>query len=110
MRTSVQNNFSAPADRRPRAVPTVSGPTRRRTGGSPYRHGAHDMTAEPLVTFLVAQPTAADALLAAHVDDARGRCRGCSSGSGRVGPTWPCILHDAAAAALRIRQQREAAR
>jgi hypothetical protein len=68
------------------------------------------MTSEPLVAFLVAQPTATAALLASHVDDARGRCRGCSSGSGRVGPTWPCVLHTAAATARRISEQRDATR
>jgi hypothetical protein len=68
------------------------------------------MTAEPLVAFLLGQPTATEALLATHVDDARGRCRGCTSGTGRAGPTWPCILHTAATTAQRIRKQGDAGR
>jgi hypothetical protein len=67
------------------------------------------MTAGPLVAFLVAQPTATAALLATHVDDGRGRCRGCAGGGG-AGPTWPCTLRVAAATAHRIRTQRDAAR
>lgn len=68
------------------------------------------MTAEPLVAFLVSQPTATEALLATHVDDSRGRCRGCTAGTGRLGPQWPCVLHMAASAAHRIREQRDAGR
>ncbi len=67
------------------------------------------MTVGPLVAFLISQPPATAALLATHVDDGRGRCRGCAGG-GRTGPTWPCTLHAAAVTAHRIRTQRDAAR
>jgi hypothetical protein len=44
-------------------------------------------------------------LLAAHVADRLGRCRGCRSDTGS-GVLWPCSLHDIAAEAQRVHDQR----
>jgi hypothetical protein len=42
-------------------------------------------------------------LLAAHVPDGHGRCRGCTApGTGLPGAGWPCRLHFYADAASRI--------
>lgn len=46
-------------------------------------------------------------LLAVHVPDGRGRCRGCTRpGTGIPGTEWPCALQLYAAAAVEIQKQR----
>jgi hypothetical protein len=44
-------------------------------------------------------------LLAAHVADRLGRCRGCRSDTGS-GERWPCSLHRIAAEAQRLHDQK----
>jgi hypothetical protein len=44
-------------------------------------------------------------LLAAHVPDRLGRCRGCRSDTGS-GNLWPCSLHQIASEAQRLHDQR----
>ncbi len=47
-------------------------------------------------------------LLAVHVPDERGRCRGCTApGTGMPGAAWPCVLHFYASAAEEIRRRGE---
>lgn len=47
-------------------------------------------------------------LLAVHVSDGRGRCRGCTTpGTGMPGAAWPCVLHFYASAAQEIRRRSE---
>lgn len=53
----------------------------------------------PLAAFLIAQPEAVTALLAAHIDDGHGRCRACTIGGQGGRATWPCSLYGAASAA-----------
>jgi len=48
----------------------------------------------------------AERLLARHVPDPQGRCRGCTvAGTGRPGAAWPCALHFYASAAVAIRSR-----
>jgi hypothetical protein len=44
-------------------------------------------------------------LLAAHVPDRLGRCRGCRSDTGS-GELWPCSLHRIAKEAQRLHEQK----
>ncbi len=47
-------------------------------------------------------------LLAVHVADGLGRCRGCTTpGTGMPGAAWPCVLYFYASAAQEIWRRRE---
>jgi hypothetical protein len=52
----------------------------------------------PLVQFIAAEIGRAERLLAVHVPDGQGRCRGCPVRGVALTP-WPCTLHQAAVAA-----------
>jgi hypothetical protein len=55
---------------------------------------------------LAGLPGTVQRLLALHVPDPHGRCRGCTTpGTGMPGAAWPCSLHFYATAAQEIRQQ-----
>jgi hypothetical protein len=65
-----------------------------------------------LARALAAQPDVVARLIADHVPDDKGRCRGCTRpGTGTPMDYWPCTLSTAADAArillLRARQARE---
>ncbi len=56
-----------------------------------------------LARELAWQPEITQRLLARHVADDRGRCRGCTKGgTGLPGAKWPCALHFHASAAARL--------
>jgi hypothetical protein len=59
--------------------------------------------------LLTAHPDAVERLIAEHVPDDHGRCRGCTRpGTGVPGEHWPCtprLVADAAATALRTDQR-----
>lgn len=57
------------------------------------------MDLEPLVTFLVTQPTAIRRLLAQHRDAGDGSCLACRIGAQRGHLSWPCTIYTAALAA-----------
>lgn len=51
-------------------------------------------------------PGVTQRLLALHVSDGRGRCRGCTTpGTGLPGAEWPCALHFYASAAEGFRRE-----
>lgn len=55
---------------------------------------------------LAGLPGTTQRLLALHVSDGHGRCRGCTTpGTGRPGGAWPCGLHFYATAAEQIRAE-----
>ncbi len=60
----------------------------------------------PLVDAVAAAPGLAARLVAAHVDDGTGHCRACPIGGQQGFTTWPCNLHNIAAAALQHRRGR----
>jgi hypothetical protein len=62
----------------------------------------------PLVQMILSQPGMAARLIAEHVDDGRGRCRGCPVGGQRGRHAWPCTLRQAAEEAERIERARSA--
>jgi hypothetical protein len=52
------------------------------------------------VAFIAAQHGGPQRLLAIHVDDGFGRCRGCTvPGTGMPQDIWPCSIHYLASAA-----------
>jgi hypothetical protein len=51
-----------------------------------------------LAKLLATEPACIKALLARHVDDGRGKCRGCTLPQRGYEP-WPCITYTAAAIA-----------
>ena len=55
---------------------------------------------------LAAIPGLAERLLVKHVDDGTGHCRACPLGAQQGFQTWPCPLHNIAAAALERRRDR----
>jgi hypothetical protein len=58
---------------------------------------------DDLARELAWQPEIIRRLLARHVPDGGGRCRGCTiPGTGLPGGRWPCVLHFYAEAAARI--------
>ncbi len=70
------------------------------TGGGPATG-----TSTPMADLMADMPGVWRRLLAAHVADRLGRCRGCRSDTGS-GVRWPCSLHDIAAEAQRLHDQR----
>jgi hypothetical protein len=62
----------------------------------------------PLVQMILSQPGMAARLIAEHVDDGSGRCRGCPVGGQRGRHSWPCTLRSAAEEAQRIERARSA--
>ena len=56
---------------------------------------------------LAGLPGIVERLLAVHVPDPHGRCRGCTTaGTGVPGAVWPCSLHFYASAAQGINRRR----
>jgi hypothetical protein len=68
--------------------------------------GAASMS--PLVQMILSQPGMAARLIAEHVDDGSGRCRGCPVGGQRGRHSWPCTLRRAAEEAQRLERARSA--
>lgn len=64
----------------------------------------HQALSSELVVFIAAEVGLAERLLAAHVADDHGRCRGCPNGAA-VHMPWPCPLHSAAVDAIRHRRR-----
>ena len=62
-------------------------------------------TSLPMADFIVDIPGVWRRLLAAHVADPLGRCRGCRSDTG-PGARWPCSLHRIADEAKRLHDER----
>jgi hypothetical protein len=66
---------------------------------------------EGIARELAGLPGTVARLLALHVADPHGRCRGCTmAGTGMPGPAWPCSLHFYATAAQQIARTRPAGR
>jgi hypothetical protein len=62
---------------------------------------------EGIAQELAGLPGIVARLLAVHVPDSQGRCRGCTTGgTGVPGAAWPCSLHFYATAAQEIHRQR----
>ena len=59
-------------------------------------------TGAPIVEFIARQPGLAERLLAEHIDDGAGRCRGCTGGGRGARPRWPCPLHGLALRASQL--------
>jgi hypothetical protein len=57
-----------------------------------------------LARLLVAQPASIKTLLAKHVDDGQGKCRGCTLPQRGFQP-WPCTTHTAATIAAETARQ-----
>jgi hypothetical protein len=57
---------------------------------------------EALVALIIGQPGMAERILAAHVDDGKGRCSGCVQ-HGRPGAPHPCVIRSHALQALAVR-------
>jgi hypothetical protein len=95
-------------------LPSVSAPTRDVTGSwlvALLDRGGVDTGVEamsPLVQMILSQPGMAERLIAEHVDDGSGRCRGCPVGGQRGRHSWPCTLRMAAEEAERIEAARSA--
>ena len=62
-------------------------------------------TAVPMADVMAGMPGVWRRLLAAHVPDRLGRCRGCRSDGGS-GERWPCSLHRIAREAQRLHDAR----
>ena len=62
-------------------------------------------TAVPMADVMAGMPGVWRRLLAAHVPDRLGRCRGCRSDGGS-GERWPCSLHRIAKEAQRLHEQK----
>jgi hypothetical protein len=83
-------------------------PPRGEGVGSPA--GAGSSSGEPAASVPIADvmadmPGVWRRLLAAHVPDRLGRCRGCRSDTGS-GERWPCSLHRIATEARRLHDQK----
>ena len=63
------------------------------------------VTAVPMADVMAGMPGVWRRLLAAHVPDRLGRCRGCRSDGGS-GERWPCSLHRIALEAQRLHDAR----
>lgn len=77
------------------------GSERDRGGGS----GQVPSTVVPMADLMADMPGVWRRLLAAHVADRLGRCRGCRSDTGS-GERWPCSLHRIATEAQRLHDQK----
>ncbi|MDT7579567.1 MAG: hypothetical protein QOK35_831, partial [Pseudonocardiales bacterium] len=84
----------------PRDEPDARG-ERDRGGGS----GQVPHTVVPMADVMAEMPGVWRRLLAAHVADRLGRCRGCRSDTGS-GERWPCSLHRIATEAQRLHDQK----
>jgi hypothetical protein len=61
------------------------------------------MSTSPIAREIARLPGVAEALLAEHIADERGRCCGCTTpGTGTPSQAWPCTLHDLAVQARRV--------
>lgn len=69
------------------------------------RDGDGRVTAVPMADVMADMPGVWRRLLAAHVPDRLGRCRGCRSDTGS-GELWPCSLHRIAKEAQRLHEQK----
>jgi hypothetical protein len=83
---------------------------RPQVGGDPGLGGSGPAppaaaTALPMADVMADMPGVWRRLLAAHVADRLGRCRGCRSDTGS-GERWPCSLHRIAAEAQRLHDQK----
>jgi hypothetical protein len=67
--------------------------------------GGGSATSVPLADVMSDMPGVWRRLLAAHVPDRLGRCRGCRSDTGS-GERWPCSLHRIATEARRLHDQK----
>ena len=67
--------------------------------------GATAGTAVPMADLMADMPGVWRRLLAAHVADRLGRCRGCRSDTGS-GERWPCSLHRIATVARRLHDRK----
>ncbi len=75
-------------------------------GDDPDREGgAEPVTAVPMADVMADMPGVWRRLLAAHVPDRLGRCRGCRSDTGS-GERWPCSLHRIASEARRLHDRK----
>ncbi len=76
------------------------GPDQEAAAGGPGPAASGSMAA-----LMADMPGVWRRLLAAHVPDRLGRCRGCRSDTGS-GNRWPCSLHQIASEAQRLHDQR----
>ena len=67
------------------------------------RHLTRNM--HPIAEFIAREPGMVARLLAAHVDDGRGRCRVCSNSAQARRAPWPCLIHLYAAQAKDARRR-----
>ncbi len=75
-------------------------------GDGPGRDGgAEPDTTVPMADVMADMPGVWRRLLAAHVPDRLGRCRGCRSDTGS-GERWPCSLHRIATEAQRLHDRK----
>ena len=72
---------------------------------SPAAGGSRPSTTVPMADVMADMPGVWRRLLAAHVPDRLGRCRGCRSDTGS-GERWPCSLHRIAKEARRLHEQK----
>jgi hypothetical protein len=93
-----RTNRAEPGERRPQ----VGGDPSIGAGGPAPPAAA---TALPMADVMADMPGVWRRLLAAHVADRLGRCRGCRSDTGS-GERWPCSLHRIAAEAQRLHDQK----
>lgn len=84
----------------PRDGPDARGEPDRGGGSGPV-----PTTAVPMADVMAEMPGVWRRLLAAHVADRLGRCRGCRSDTGS-GELWPCSLHRIATEAQRLHDQK----
>ena len=76
-----------------------------RDRGVGAEQAAGPATAVPMADVMADMPGVWRRLLAAHVADRLGRCRGCRSDTGS-GERWPCSLHRIATEARRLHDQK----
>lgn len=79
----------------------------RTDGGGPDQEagGPGPVASGSMADLMADMPGVWRRLLAAHVPDRLGRCRGCRSDTGS-GNLWPCSLHQIASEAQRLHDQR----
>ena len=79
------------------------------SGGGSDRRGTNGSSVSaatsPIAHVMADMPGVWRRLLAAHVADRLGRCRGCRSDGGS-GERWPCSLHRIATEARRLHDQK----
>jgi hypothetical protein len=80
-------------------------PPRDDRGSEVRASGGEPATTVPLADVMSDMPGVWRRLLAAHVPDRLGRCRGCRSDTGS-GERWPCSLHRIATEARRLHDEK----